>query len=124
VVRPLAKCLAGRRSILRVLNVPYWLVDAGRQWQLVFEVAVGHHGVCDNSIHAFVLFNLSDCIVFLVGKVVDDVIIARNGHFVEFLGSSFGSGRSLEMVCAELPALSRAVPQDGDELNGMENFKR
>jgi hypothetical protein len=74
--------------------------------------------------HVLVLFNLSDCIVFLVGKVVDDVTIARNGHFVEFLGSSFGSGRSLEMVCAELPVLSRAVPQDGDELNGMENFKR
>jgi hypothetical protein len=31
-----------------------------------------------------------------------------------------GSGRSLEMVRAKVPALSRAVPQDGNGLNSME----
>jgi hypothetical protein len=36
----------------------------------------------------------------------------------------FYSGRSLEMGRAEVPALSRAVPQDGNELNGMGNLKR
>jgi hypothetical protein len=36
----------------------------------------------------------------------------------------FGSGRSLEMVRAEVPALSRRVPQDGNELNGTEDLKR
>jgi hypothetical protein len=39
-------------------------------------------------------------------------------------GVLFGSGRSLEMVRAEFPALSRAVPQDGNELNSKENLKR
>jgi hypothetical protein len=29
----------------------------------------------------------------------------------------------LEMVCAEVPALSRAVPQDGNELNSMQNLE-
>jgi hypothetical protein len=40
------------------------------------------------------------------------------------LGVLFGSGRSLEMVRAEVPALSRAVPQDGNELKSMESLKR
>jgi hypothetical protein len=39
-------------------------------------------------------------------------------------GSSFGSGRSLEMVCAEVSAHSRAVRQDGNEINSRENLKR
>jgi hypothetical protein len=39
-------------------------------------------------------------------------------------GVLFGSGRSLEMVRAEVPALSHAVPQDGNELNSMDNLKR
>jgi hypothetical protein len=39
-------------------------------------------------------------------------------------GVLFDSGRSLEMVRAEVPALSRAVPQDGSELNSMEDLKR
>jgi hypothetical protein len=39
-------------------------------------------------------------------------------------GFLFGSRPSLEMVRAEVPALSRAVPQDGNELNSMENLKR
>jgi hypothetical protein len=49
-----------------------------------------------------------------------------NASFVSVveLGVLFGSGRSLEMVRAEVPALSRAVPQDGNELNSMENLKR
>jgi hypothetical protein len=38
-------------------------------------------------------------------------------------GVLFGGGRSLEMVRAEVPALSHAVPQDGNELNSMENLK-
>jgi hypothetical protein len=45
-------------------------------------------------------------------------------HSVVELGVLFGSGRSLEMVRAEVPALSRAVPQDGNERNSMENLKR
>jgi hypothetical protein len=36
----------------------------------------------------------------------------------------FGSGRSLEMVRAEAPDLSCAVPQDGNEFNSLENLKR
>jgi hypothetical protein len=39
-------------------------------------------------------------------------------------GTSFGSGRSLEMICAEVRALSRAVPQDGNELTSLENLRR
>jgi hypothetical protein len=35
----------------------------------------------------------------------------------------FGRGWSLELVCAEVPTLNRAVPQDGNELLQYGEFK-
>jgi hypothetical protein len=52
LVRLPAECLAGRRSIWRLLNLPWacgrWSTMATR----VREVAVRNHGVCDRSLHA------------------------------------------------------------------------
>jgi hypothetical protein len=39
-------------------------------------------------------------------------------------GVLFGSGRSLEMVRAELPAVSRVAPKDGNDFNSIEKLKR
>jgi hypothetical protein len=51
MVRPPAECIAARRSIWVLLNLPYGLVDSGQQLQLR-ELAVRDHGVCGGSLHA------------------------------------------------------------------------
>jgi Reverse transcriptase (RNA-dependent DNA polymerase) len=79
LVRPPTECLAGRRSIWGLLNLPYGLVDAGRQWQLAFErwlLDIMGFVTVPSMPQVFVMFEPSGSILLLVGKVVDDVIIA------------------------------------------------
>jgi hypothetical protein len=79
LVRPPAEYLAGRRSIWRLLNLPYGLVDAGRQWQLAFErwlLDIMEFVTVPSMPQVFVMFDPSGSILLHVGKVVDDVIIA------------------------------------------------
>jgi hypothetical protein len=67
--------LVGRRE----LNLPYGLVDAGRQWQLAFErwlLDIMGFVTVPSMPQVFVTFDPSGSILLLVGKVVDDVIIA------------------------------------------------
>jgi Reverse transcriptase (RNA-dependent DNA polymerase) len=79
LVRPPAECLAGRRSIWRLLNLPYGLVGAGRQWQLAFErwlLDIVGFVTVPSMPQVFVMFDPSGSFLLHVGKVVDDVIIA------------------------------------------------
>jgi Reverse transcriptase (RNA-dependent DNA polymerase) len=79
LVRPPAERIAGRRSTWRLLKMPYGLVDAGRQWQLAFErwlLDIMGFVTVPSMPQVFMLFDPGGSIQFLVGKVVDDVIIA------------------------------------------------
>jgi hypothetical protein len=71
LVRPPAERLAGRRSIWSLLNLPYWLVDAGPQWQLAFKgwlLSIMGFVTVPSMPQVFVLFAPSGSILLLVGK--------------------------------------------------------
>jgi hypothetical protein len=79
LVRPPAEWLAGRRSIWRLLHLPYGLVDAGRQRQLAFErwlLDIMGFVTVPSMPQVFVLLDPSGSILLLLGKDVDGVIIA------------------------------------------------
>jgi hypothetical protein len=68
LVRPPAECLAGRRSLGRLLHLPYGLVDAGRQRQLAFErrlLDIIGFVTVPSMPHVFMLFDLAVAFICL-----------------------------------------------------------